>query len=54
MDKYGNVFIGYRSPNVDTEWLSPSNLVVYCDTNCTTYLFVSNYHGILVERRHPK
>ena len=54
MNKYGNIFMGYGSPKVDTEWVSPSNLVVYCDTNCTTDLFVSNYHGIFVERRHLK
>jgi hypothetical protein len=54
MDKYGNVFMGYGSPNVDTEWSSSSNLVIYCDTNCTTDLFVSNYHGVFVQRRHLK
>lgn len=52
--KYGNVFLGYGSPNVDTEWLSPSWLVVYCDTNCHVDVFVTNQDGITVEMRHHR
>jgi hypothetical protein len=54
MDKYGNVFMGYGSPNIDTEWLSSSQLIVYVDTNCEVDLYVTNYHGIAVEMRHRK
>jgi len=54
LDKYGNVFIGYGSPNIDTKWLSSSQLVVYIDTNCEIDLHATNYYGITVELRHAK
>ena len=54
MDRYGNVFVGYGSPNIDIEWLSSSQLVVYCDLTCEVDLCVTNYHGITIEIRHPK
>ena len=54
MDSHGNVFVGYGSPNIDTEWLSSSQLVVYYDTNHEVDLHITNYHGITIEIRHPK
>jgi hypothetical protein len=54
MDKYGNVFRGYGSPNIDVEWLSSSNLVIYFDTNCEVDLYSTKYYGITVELKHRK
>jgi len=54
MDRYGNVFVGYGSPNIETEWLTLSQLVVCCDWTCEVNLNVANYHGIAIGIRHPK
>jgi hypothetical protein len=54
MDKYGNVFRGYGSPNIDVEWLSSSNLAIYFDTNCEVDLYSTKYYGITVELKHRK
>jgi hypothetical protein len=54
LDKYGNVFMGYGSPNIGAMWLSSSQLVVYIDTNCEVDLYVTNYHGIAIELRHNR
>ena len=52
MERIGNVFVGYRSPNTQIEWLSSSQLVVYCD--CEVIQHVINYHGITIEKRTSK
>ena len=52
MERIGNVFVGYRSPNIQIEWLSSSQLVVYCD--CEVIQHVINYHGITIEKRTSK
>jgi len=52
MERIGNVFVGYRSPNIQIEWLSSSQLVVYCD--CEVVQHITNYHGIMIEKRGSK
>jgi hypothetical protein len=54
MNQSGDVFVGYGSPNIDAEWLSSTQLVVYCDWTCEIDLSVTNYHGITIEIKHPK
>jgi hypothetical protein len=54
MNRHGNVFVGYGSPNIDTEWLSSSQLVVYFDTNYEVNSFVTNWRGITIEIKHLK
>ena len=52
LEHVGNVFVGYRSPNIQIEWMSASRLVIYCD--CEVIQQVTNYHGITIEKRTPK
>jgi Family of unknown function (DUF5412) len=54
MDRSGNVFVGYGSPKIDTEWLSSSNLVVYIDPKFEVDLYVSNFNGIKIDKSSPK
>jgi hypothetical protein len=52
MASRGNVFIGYHSDQIRIEWLSASQLVVYCDCSVTKH--ETNYHGITIEKRRFK
>ena len=54
IDRRGNVFVGYGSPTIDTEWLSSSNLVIYIDPKFEVDLYLSNFHGIKIDKLRPK
>lgn len=49
--KSGNVFIGYGSPYIDTEWVSSTQLVVYIKTECQVILSATNYYRVVVDLR---
>jgi hypothetical protein len=48
----GNVFIGDQSENVRLTWLSASQLVIYSD--CRVVQHLTNFHGIVIEKRDTK
>jgi hypothetical protein len=49
MERIGNIFVGYRSREIQIEWLSPTQLVIYCD--CEVIQHVTNHDGITIEKR---
>jgi hypothetical protein len=49
MGKEGNVYRGYRSPDIELAWVSPTHLVITSGCLEVKY-YVSNLHGIMIER----
>jgi hypothetical protein len=43
----GNIFIGNHTDQIQVKWLSPTNLVIYCD--CSVDVLISKYYGIVIE-----